>query len=950
MQGGDCSCRAVRGSHSRLVSSARFSLKCLSLGVLTSVASVTAMAEPVVPGFDRLAAHVGSADVSGNVLLGELNCVSCHQADEAIGQRIPTKSAPLLSGVGSRVTPQYLREFLTNTHATKPGTSMPDLFHGVPAEQRTKDVEDLVHFLVSKGGGVPPTKKGGSDRLVEQGRALYHSVGCVACHAPEKDADKLTSASVPLGKLAKKTTVDVLSKFLMDPLKVRPSGRMPNLNLAQHEARAIAVYLLRDQLKQEGAAKVARKEHGVEWQYFEAPMGDKLPDFEKLTPTKSGTHSTITFNMSFQKRRQDFAMRWKTTINIPSDGKWSFFTVSDDGSSILIDGKVVVDNDGVHTRQEKSGSVELTAGDHEMEVRYFQKVTGAVFGVGWQGPNTRKQRIPSSVLYLPTGQPMAPLESEEFELDLTKVERGSKVFAAQGCASCHSLDGLKAPSYPNLASLKPEAAGGCLSAAPSKKAPKYDLSEKQRSALSKTLASQTSLKEVIAPADLVHHHMAAMNCYACHQRGELGGPDDSRRELFKTKVSIDLGEEGKIPPNLNTVGSKLRKEALEKILYHGELHVRGRYMSTRMPVFGKGNVEDLLEAFVKVDAQEGDREAPEFNYGSARDGQALVGTSGVSCIACHNVAGRQGQGIPGIDLATVSQRLNPGWMRRFFLDPGAFNKDTRMPGFWPNGVASFQKIAKGDTRAQMDALWNYFSLGKSMPPPPGVAEEGGAGSELKPTLSPIVHRTFMTDVGPRAIVAGFPERVHVAFDANVVRLAKAWRGRFFDASGVASGRSDKFFGPLGTDVIDMPPGPAFAKLASPNDAWPKAEKLDRNVGGRFRGYQLDDNGMPTFFYELEGVRIAEQPAPTLKPGGAVLVRKFTLTADAAAEISLLAAAGAAIDAREGEWSVDKKLSVKVVSETPLAPRLRPGGPGQELIVPLKLAAGAKLEFEVHIQW
>lgn len=908
------------------------------------------MAEPVVPGFDRLAAHAGSAAVSGDVLLGELNCLSCHQADEEIAQRIPTKSAPLLSGVGSRVTPQYLRSFLTNTHAAKAGTTMPDLFHGVPEERRTKDVEDLVHFLVSKGGGVAPTKKGGSDRLVEQGRELYHTVGCVACHAPEKGADTMTSASIPLGKLANKTTVDVLSKFLMDPLKVRPSGRMPNLNLAQHEGRSIAVYLLRDQLKPAGPAKVARKESGVEWQYFEAPMGDKLPDFEKLTPTKTGIHGTITFNLSFQKRRQDFAMRWKATINIPRDGKWTFFTVSDDGSSILIDGKVVVDNDGIHTRQEKGGSVELKAGDHDLEVRYFQKVTGAVFGVGWQGPNTRKQRIPSSVLFLPTGQPMAPVGSEEFSLDPGKVERGAKVFASQGCASCHSMDGVKAPTYTKLTTLKPNAAGGCLSETPSSKAPKYDLSERQRSALSKTLARQATLKEPIAAVDLVNHRMAAMNCYACHQRGELGGPDDSRRELFKTKVSIDLGEEGKIPPNLNTVGSKFRKEALEKILYHGELHVRGRYMATRMPGFGKENLEDLLEAFVKVDAQEGDAEAPEFNYGSARDGQALVGTSGVSCIACHNVAGRQGQGIPGIDLATASARLSPGWLRRFLLNPAAFNKDTRMPGYWPNGVASFQKIAGGDTRAQMDGLWNYFSLGKSMPPPPGVAEEGGAGSELKPTLSPIVHRTFMTDVGPRAIVAGFPERVHVAFDANVVRLAKAWRGRFFDASGVASGRSDKFFGPLGTDVIDLPPGPAFAKLESPNDAWPKAEKADRNVGGRFRGYQLDDNGMPTFFYELEGVRISEQPAPTLKPGGAVLVRKFTLTTEAATEISLLAAAGSAIEARADEWSVDKKLSVKVVSETPLTPRLRPGGPGQELIVPIKLAAGAKLEFEVHIQW
>ncbi len=43
------------------------------------------------------------------------------------------------------------------------------------------------------------------------------------------------------------------------------------------------------------------------------------------------------------------------------------------------------------------------------------------------------------------------------------------------------------------------------------------------------------------------------------------------------------------------------------------------------------------------------------------------------------------------------------------------------------------------------------------------------------------------DVGSRSILVGFPERVHVAFDANDIRLAKAWHGRFFDAS--ASGKA-----------------------------------------------------------------------------------------------------------------------------------------------------------------
>src|SRR5207253_3334779 len=51
---------------------------------------------------------------SGEILLGELNCVACHQAGEAIKARLASKKPPLLGDVGARATPQYLRAFLSN--------------------------------------------------------------------------------------------------------------------------------------------------------------------------------------------------------------------------------------------------------------------------------------------------------------------------------------------------------------------------------------------------------------------------------------------------------------------------------------------------------------------------------------------------------------------------------------------------------------------------------------------------------------------------------------------------------------------------------------------------------------------------------------------------------------------------------------------------------------------
>ena len=153
----------------------------------------------------------------------------------------------------------------------------------------------------------------GADSLkIQQGRALYHQAGCVACHAPQESAaalkagssteqaagnfTELTNSSVPLGNLAIKMSVPELAKFLMDPLKVRPSGRMPSLNLTETEAHAIAMYLLRDQ-----AAKAPggnKRISGLSYEYFEGSFTSAA----KLDPKKLKGSGTIDgFKLSAKK-------------------------------------------------------------------------------------------------------------------------------------------------------------------------------------------------------------------------------------------------------------------------------------------------------------------------------------------------------------------------------------------------------------------------------------------------------------------------------------------------------------------------------------------------------------------------------------------------------------------------------------------------------------------------
>lgn len=115
--------------------------------------------------------------------------------------------------------------------------------------------------------------------------------------------------------------------------------------------------------------------------YHLAEGTDKLPDFSTLQPQPGSVWATRldvaprNFQEGFPgvtQRFEWFALRYAGTWTVPTAGKWGFRLLSDDGSRLLIDGKVVVDNDGVHGPDSQEGSTDLTAGAHSVEVQFFQ--------------------------------------------------------------------------------------------------------------------------------------------------------------------------------------------------------------------------------------------------------------------------------------------------------------------------------------------------------------------------------------------------------------------------------------------------------------------------------------------------------------------------------------------------------------------------------------------------
>ncbi len=114
-------------------------------------------------------------------------------------------------------------------------------------------------------------------------------------------------------------------------------------------------------------AKSAKK---IEAAYYEGYF-TVLPDFERLKPTRVFTLDSLSLSGIQPRVKDHFAVRFTGEITIPESQVYRFFLESFDGSMLLIDGRLIIGNDGVHYEIFKEGYAALEKGTHHIEVRFF---------------------------------------------------------------------------------------------------------------------------------------------------------------------------------------------------------------------------------------------------------------------------------------------------------------------------------------------------------------------------------------------------------------------------------------------------------------------------------------------------------------------------------------------------------------------------------------------------
>ena len=162
--------------------------------------------------------------------------------------------------------------------------------------------------------------------------------------------------------------------------------------------------------------------------YYPGVELTQLPDFDTLTPFHTWMVANIDvphipYTRGFPELGADilenFAIRLRGQLKVETAGTYNFKIQSDDGAQLYINGELIVDNDGWQSFTIKYGSVMLTDGYHDLEIRYFQ---GPPAHIGlqwsWQPPGGVEAIVPPEVLYPPgTGEvPVEPMVEMEVEM------------------------------------------------------------------------------------------------------------------------------------------------------------------------------------------------------------------------------------------------------------------------------------------------------------------------------------------------------------------------------------------------------------------------------------------------------------------------------------------------------------------------------------------------------
>ena len=211
-------------------------------------------------------AGLEGADVvaRGQQIFEQVGCTGCHLV-EGYGD-IP-KVGPSLRKVQAKLDPAWLVRWIQNPREFRPNTRMPHFYfkedEALAAASYLWDASKKEAEEWLKKSPMPGEYQGGDAAMVEKGKELARSVGCLGCHGFAEDEFTTRIAGkdlVPnLKDIAAKANPRWTYHWLRDPKGYNPATRMPSLRLSDDEALALTAYLMTLGTKPEPDAEIVAR-------------------------------------------------------------------------------------------------------------------------------------------------------------------------------------------------------------------------------------------------------------------------------------------------------------------------------------------------------------------------------------------------------------------------------------------------------------------------------------------------------------------------------------------------------------------------------------------------------------------------------------------------------------------------------------------------------------------
>ena len=163
-------------------------------------------------------------------IVAKYQCTTCHTVTEEGGT-----VGPILNNVGLRRDEDWLRRWLADPQAVKPGTKMPKFeFTPDEFEAAAAALSRLRRPVDSRG------ILSGAGTAVEKGERLFRAYDCLACHRIGREG---RFVGPDLTWLALRKMRGWERTWLSDPPGFKPDTFMPDFHLAPEEIEVLTAYL-----------------------------------------------------------------------------------------------------------------------------------------------------------------------------------------------------------------------------------------------------------------------------------------------------------------------------------------------------------------------------------------------------------------------------------------------------------------------------------------------------------------------------------------------------------------------------------------------------------------------------------------------------------------------------------------------------------------------------------